>query len=130
MMFLDLFVSSLFLLGLFYFGLRKSKRVQSESSYLVADRKTSLFGLTATLVMTEFNTATLISFSSLGYLVGGRSLSLPCIFLIGLLFYAFSVAKKWKAYNGFSVAHYFSERYGRDIGILASGALIIASTLR
>jgi len=95
---------------------------------LIADRSSSLFALTATLVMTEFNTATLISFASLGYLAGKRALWLPGVFLIGLLFYAVSVAKKWKGFNGISVASYFSKRYGTDVGILASGALLVAMT--
>lgn len=95
-------------------------------TYLVADRKTSLLALTATLVMTEFNTATLISFSSLGYLAGPYALWLPAVFLIGLSFYALTVAGKWKSFNGLSVASLFTERYGRDIGIMASGALLFA----
>ena len=125
-MFLDLFFAGLFLAGLYFFGIRKSEKVQTESAYLIADRKIGLFPLTATLVMTEFNTATLISFSSLGYLAGKRALSLPLVFLIGLLFYAVSVAKKWKGFDGISVASYFSKRYGRDIGIIASIALFMA----
>lgn len=123
-MLVDLLVASLFLLGLYYFGIYQ--KVQTGSTYLLADRKTKVFALTATLVMTEFNTATLLSFSSLGYLAGIRALSLPLVFLIGLLFYAFSVARKWKGFDGISVAGYFSKRYGRDVGILASIALLLA----
>lgn len=123
-MLVDLLVGILFLLGLYYFG--TFQKVQNGSTYLLAGRKTKVFALTATLVMTEFNTATLISFSSLGYLAGARALSLPLVFLIGLLFYAFSVARKWKGFNGVSVAGYFSKRYGRDVGVLASIALLLA----
>ncbi|NGX60270.1 MAG: hypothetical protein KR126chlam3_01441, partial [Chlamydiae bacterium] len=65
-MFLDFLFAGLFLGGLYFFGMYKSAKVQTESTYLIADRKTGLFPLIATLVMTEFNTATLISFSSLG----------------------------------------------------------------
>ena len=122
---LDLMMFFLFLAGLFYFGLRKSKKVASEEGYLLADRNTSLFSLTATLVMTELNTATLLAFSSLGYLAGGWAMRLPCIFLIGLLFYALTVAKKWKEFDRTSVASFFSERYGKGIGIFASIALLL-----
>ncbi len=125
-MILDILFCILFVLGLFYFGMRKSQAISSESEYLIANRDASLLALTATLVMTEFNTATLISFSSFGYLAGGWALWLPCVFLVGLLFYAFTVAKKWKAFNGLSVASFFTQRYGRDIGILASVALLLA----
>jgi solute:Na+ symporter, SSS family len=103
-----------------------SFRFKSESSYLLAERKTGFFSLTATLVMTELNTATLISFASLGYIAGFWSLVLPFIFLIGLLFYAATVAKKWKAFNGLSVAAFFSKRYGTGLGKFVSITLLIA----
>lgn len=116
----------LFLIGLAFFGLYRSKKVLSGEAYLLADRKLGVFALTATLVMTEFNTATLLSFSSLGYLGGIQALCFPLVFLIALLFYAAVVAKKWKGFDGISVASYFSKRYGRDIGVLASIALLVA----
>jgi Na+/proline symporter len=74
--------------------------------------------------MTELNTATLISFAALGYAAGLWGLILPSIFLIGLLFYAFTVAKKWKAFNGVSVATFFSQRYGKNVGRFASFTLL------
>lgn len=107
-------------------GIYKIKHIQSESAYLFAGRKTSWGALTATLVMTEFNSATLLSFSSLGYAVGFWALILPCIFLIGLLFYALTVAEKWKRFNGISVAGFFREKYGSKIGALASSLLMAA----
>ena len=107
-------------------GVFRSRRIASESSYLFAERKTRWMALTATLVMTEFNSATLISFSSLGYGAGFWALTLPLIFLFGLLFYAIAVAKKWKAFDGLSVAGFFTLRYGRDIGSYASVLLLIA----
>ncbi len=119
---LDYIVLILFSLSLLVIGI--SKVSQTESSYLVADRRTGLFALIATLVMTELNTATLISFAALGYAAGIWGLILPSIFLIGLLFYAFTVAKKWKAFNGLSVAAFFSQRYGKDVGRFASLTLL------
>ncbi|MBT3394510.1 MAG: sodium:solute symporter [Waddliaceae bacterium] len=104
------------------------RRVQSEKSYLLADNNTGLFALTATLVMTEFNTSTLIAFSAIGYLCGLWALVLPFVFLIGLTFYGITVAKKWKQFNGLSVAQFFSQRYGDSVGKLASFALIAAMT--
>ncbi|MBS0603555.1 MAG: sodium:solute symporter [Verrucomicrobia bacterium] len=107
-------------------GIFKSRRIRTESSYLFAERKTKWAALTATLVMTEFNSATLISFASLGYAAGFWALTLPFIFLFGLLFYAMAVAKKWKAFDGLSVAGFFTSRYGRAIGGSASILLLIA----
>lgn len=108
------------------FGFYKTKMVKSESTYLFADRKTKWAALTATLVMTEFNSATLISFSSLGYVAGFWALLLPIVFLLGLVFYAVTVAEKWKTFNGFSVAGFFNQRYGKNIGTCASVLLMVA----
>jgi len=121
----DLWVIFLFGLSFLFIGIWKVSR--TESSYLVADRKTGFLALTATLTMTEFNTATLIAFSSLGYLAGFWGLILPMIFLIGLLFYALTVAKKWKSFNGLSVAAFFTQKYGKDIGRFASITLLTST---
>lgn len=50
----------LFILLLIFIGTLCSRTVNTENQYLLAGRKTKLFALVATLVMTEFNTATLI----------------------------------------------------------------------
>lgn len=113
-------------LGVMFIAIGFSARFKNEASYLVAERKTGYFALTATLVMTELNTATLLSFASLGYLSGLWGLIMPFIFLIGLVFYAITVAKKWKSFNGLSVAAFFSKRYGSDLGKLVSITLLIA----
>ncbi len=122
----DFLVFSIFLAGLLFCGIYRAKGVKTESAYLFAERKIAWGPLTATLVMTEFNSATLISFSSLGYLVGFRALLLPGIFLIGLLFYALTVAKKWKNFDGVSVAGVFEERFGKKLGLIASSSLLLA----
>jgi solute:Na+ symporter, SSS family len=116
----------LFAISCIFIAIGFASRFKNESSYLVGERKTGFFALTATLVMTEFNTATLLSFASIGYLSGFWGLVMPFVFLIGLLFYALSVAKKWKAFNGLSVAAFFSSRYGKDLGKLVSITLLIA----
>ncbi len=51
-------------------GIAKNRKIQSEESYLFAERKCGLLGLTCTLIMTELNTATLLAFAGLGYVVG------------------------------------------------------------
>lgn len=123
---LDFFTFTLVIALLLGAGIYRSRRITSESSYFFAERKTGWMALLATLVMTEFNSATLLSFSSLGFGAGFWALTLPFIFLFGLLFYAMTVAKKWKAFDGLSVAGFFSARYGRDIGSYASILLLIA----
>jgi solute:Na+ symporter, SSS family len=122
----DLLPLFFFVAALILIGVWKGRRVASEGTYLVADRRIGLFALTATLVMTEINTATLISFAAAGYGVGGWALSLPLIFLVGLGFYAAVAAKKWHSFKGISVASFFTNRYGKDVGLLVSIALLSA----
>ncbi len=125
---IDFYIFAAFIALLVSIGVFRARRVESESDYLFASRKTKWLALTATLVMTEFNSATLISFSSMGYAAGFWALMLPLVFLIALLFYALSVAKKWKAFDGVSVAGFFTKRYGAPIGKLTSLLLLIAMT--
>jgi SSS family solute:Na+ symporter len=123
---LDILVFCVLLLGSIFIGSVNASSVKTESSYLLADRKTKLFPLIATLVMTEFNPSTLIGFSSVGYVAGVWGLTLPVVFLFGLLFYTFVVAKKWKRLNASSVAELFTLRYGSIFGKISSSFLLIA----
>lgn len=117
---------ALFCMVLIFYELFKGP-IKNKETYSLADRNIGIFALTATLVMTEFNTATLISFSALGYLAGLKALLLPVVFLIGLIFYALVVAKKWKKFNGFSVVDFFTVRFGKDIGFLTALFLLLAT---
>ncbi|MCR9145496.1 MAG: hypothetical protein NXI24_24870 [bacterium] len=111
---------------LVFSGLYRSLRTRDESAYLFASRRTGLFALTATLVMTEFNPTTLLAFSSVGFFAGWWGLSLPFVFLAGLAFYALVVARHWKRFDGSSVAELFTLRYGVLLGRTASAALLLA----
>jgi Na+/proline symporter len=103
-----------------------SRRAREDETFLVADRSVTLVPLIATLVMTEFNTSTLLAFSAAGYRVGPMALALPLVFLIGLGFYTVTVARAWKRFNRLSVAELFSERYSPALGRTASILLIVA----
>lgn len=119
-------ISLIFLTGfLIYYAFYKPSLISAES-YAVANRNVGVFALTATLVMTEFNMATLVSFSSLGYISGLKALMLPAVFLIGLIFYAVTVAKKWKNYNGVSVVDFFISRFNKKIGVISAVFLLVA----
>lgn len=104
-------------------GLRSAQRTEG---YLVANRSVGLGALVATLVMTEFNTSTLLAFTGLGHTVGPMALGLPLVFLVGLGFYTVTVARPWKRFDRLSVAELFTERYGRGLGRLASAFLLLA----
>ncbi|MBL4885800.1 MAG: hypothetical protein JKY95_14875 [Planctomycetaceae bacterium] len=104
------------------------RAASSGNEFLVADRKVGFFPLLATLVMTEFNTATLLAFAAMGYVVGPRAVALSAVFLIGLGWYTLTVARKWKEYNGISVAGWFTLRYGKSLGRTASLLLLLATS--
>jgi Na+/proline symporter len=120
-------VFSFFFVLLFLIVGNLTSKIQSQSldHYFLNSRKTKFWALVATLVMTEFNTSTLVAFSGLGVL-GLWSLWMPFLFLIGLGFYTLVVAKKWNQMGGTSVAELITNRYGSDVGKWASVSLIIA----
>lgn len=106
-----------------------SRRVaRRPNEFMVAERRLTLFPLVATLVMTEFNTSTLLAFSAAGYRAGPMALALPLVFLIGLGFYTLTVARAWKRFDRLSVAQLFTARYGPGLGRLASALLLLAMT--
>ncbi len=117
---------SLSLLFLVLISQTVSKPSDSVSNYFFNSQKTTLFPLVATLVMTEFNPATLLAFSGVAYYVGLYALLLPLVFLIGLLFYTFAVAKAWRELGETSVAGLFTKKYGSFLGKSASILLILA----
>jgi SSS family solute:Na+ symporter len=104
------------------------RRAASAREFLVAGRSVGLFPLVATLVMTEFNTSTLLAFSAAGYRAGPMALALPLVFLIGLAFYTATVARPWKRFNRLSVAELFAERYSPALGRFAALMLLAAMT--
>ena len=105
-----------------------SRRAHGDNEFLVADRSLGLFPLVATLVMTEFNTSTLLAFSAAGYRAGPMALALPFVFLAGLTFYTVTVARAWKRFDRLSVAELFAVRYSPALGRLVSILLLLAMT--
>lgn len=103
-----------------------AKRHASQADFVVASRDLTLFPLVATLVMTEFNTSTLLAFAAAGYAAGPMALALPAVFLVGLTFYTVSVARSWKRFDRLSVAELFTQRYSRGLGRTASALLLLA----
>lgn len=104
------------------------RRAKTSREFLVAGRAVGLFPLVATLVMTEFNTSTLLAFSAVGYAAGPMALALPLVFLVGLAFYTVTVARAWKRFDRVSVAELFSRRYSPALGRFAALMLIAAMT--
>lgn len=114
------------IIGLMVVLARRS--VARSEEFLVADRALGLGPLIATLVMTEFNTSTLLAFSAAGYRAGPMALAMPLVFLVGLSFYTATVARAWKRFNRLSVAELFALRYSAGLGRFASVLLLLAMT--
>lgn len=127
-----LLLMTLFFVALFSFYLllgNYKTKCNTLENYLFANRSVEFLALLSTLVMTEFNTTTLISYTAAGYSAGLRALLLPTVLFICLIFYAVTVAKKWKHYNGISVTHYLEKRYGKSVGYIASTSLMFTMLL-
>ncbi len=104
------------------------RRAGSDAEYVVAGRRLALVPLVATLVMTEFNTSTLLAFAAAGYRAGPMAIALPAVFLVGLWFYTLTVARAWKRFDRLSVAELFTVRYSPRLGRTASLLLLLAMT--
>lgn len=102
------------------------RRAPDAAAYTVASRDLRLIPLVATLVMTEFNTSTLLAFAAAGYSAGPMAIALPAVFLVGLTFYTLTVARAWKRFNRLSVAELFTLRYSPALGRLTSVLLLAA----
>lgn len=107
-------------------GVFASRGVDTDEEWLVAGRALGFPVLLGTLVMTELNTATLLAFSGPGYAVGLWALTLPAVFLFGLLVYTLTVARRWQRLGATSVAELFGQRYGPGLQRLASASLMLA----
>lgn len=120
---LDVVGFAVTVLGLVAVGWR---RAASPEAYTVASRALRFLPLVATLVMTEFNTSTLLAFAAAGYRAGPMALALPFVFLVGLGFYTVTVARSWKRFDRTSVAELFARRYSPALGRTASLLLLVA----
>ena len=123
----DLLIIVLYLIAVLTYGLWKARNVSTSDDYLVAGRSLGLFVLVGTLVMTEFNTATMIGFASYGYMGGQRGTFLALAIFVALGSYTFLVAKRWKRLNAISIAEMFMERYNYKFKILT--VILIVFTL-
>ncbi|MCM8785720.1 MAG: sodium:solute symporter family protein [Candidatus Omnitrophica bacterium] len=117
---IDILIVILYTAGILIFGFYKAKEVKNTEDYLVAGRKATILPLIGTLVMTEFNTATLMGWAKIGYSAGLFGTMVPVIFIVGYGFYTLFASKNWKRVNCISVAEMFEERYGKDVRMIVS----------
>lgn len=117
---IDLWIVAVYIIAVILYGIYKSRNVKDSEDFLVAGRSLGLFTLIATVVMTEFNTATMVGYSSFGYQAGLYSQLILGSMLIGFFFYTFVVAKRWKRINATSIIELFEMRYSKSFRLLTT----------
>lgn len=126
MTFLDIAILALYLVAIVFLGLMKARQVHSSDDYLVAGRNLGFTVLTATLVMTELNTTTMVGYSAFGYTAGLYATMLPLGLMAGMWVYALLFSKRWKRINAVSIADFFELRYGKAFRHFAAFLFIVS----
>lgn len=126
---IDLFILILYMIIVVGIGLHQAGKVRSSDDYLVAGRNLGLLVLAGTLVMTEFNTTTMISYSAFGYTAGLYATMLPLGLMAGMWVYALVFSRRWKRINATSIADFFELRYGRSFRNVASILFVVSLIL-
>lgn len=126
---LDLTILALYMVFIVSVGLYKAGRVRESDDFLVAGRNLGFLVLTGTLVMTEFNTTTMISYSAFGYTAGLYATMLPIGLMVGMWVYGFVFSKRWKRINATSIADFFELRYGKRFRHVAAILFVISLLL-
>lgn len=122
---IDLVIIITYVIAVIIYGVWKSRNVKDNEGFLVAGRSLGLFTLVATVVMTEFNTATMVGYSSFGYQAGFYSQLILFSMFLGFVCYTIIVAKRWKRINATSVIELFDIRYGKKFRLLATFMIVI-----
>ncbi|WP_372933705.1 sodium:solute symporter family protein [Mariniphaga sediminis] len=122
---IDLVIVISYIVVIIFYGIWKSRNVHDSADFLVAGRSLGLFVLISTLVMTEFNTATMVGFSSFGYKAGFYSQLILLASFIGFMAYTFIVAKRWKRINATSIIELFEIRYNKSFRLLTTFMIVI-----
>jgi solute:Na+ symporter, SSS family len=117
---IDLLVIAAYIIIVIGYGIYKSRNVKDSEGFLVAGRSLGLFVLVATIVMCEFNTATMVGYSSFGYKAGFYAQLMLLSMFIGFVCYTFIVAKRWKRINATSIIEMFEIRYNKSFRLLTT----------
>ncbi|HZH71561.1 MAG TPA: sodium:solute symporter family protein [Mariniphaga sp.] len=122
---IDLLIIIVYIIAVIVYGIWRSRNVKDSSGFLVAGRSLGLFILVATVVMTEFNTATMVGYSSFGYQAGFYAQLILVAMFIGFVCYTFIVAKRWKRINATSIIELFEIRYNKSFRILTTFMIVV-----
>ena len=121
---IDLSIVIVYILAVIGYGVWKSRNVKDNEGFLVAGRSLGLFILVATVVMTEFNTATMVGYSSFGYQAGLYAQLILFAMFLGFVSYTMVVAKRWKRINATSIIELFEIRYNKSYRLLTTFMIV------
>ncbi len=121
----DLAIIIAYLIIVIGYGVWKSRKVKDSEGFLVAGHSLGLFVLVSTIVMCEFNTATMVGYSSFGYQAGFYSLLILFAIFIGFACYTFVVSKRWKRINAASIIELFEIRYNKNFRLLTTFMILL-----
>lgn len=121
----------LFLLSIVF--ILRAQKAKNQLEYVTAGKKTNVFFLISTLVMTEINPMALIVMASLGYQAGYKALWMAVIAFFSLFFATLTTCKKWKDFDASCVSTLFDRYLGYKVGnivriILLLSLLILTAT--
>jgi solute:Na+ symporter, SSS family len=122
---LDLLIVISYIIAIIGYGIWRSRNVKDSAGFLVAGRSLGLFVLVATVVMTEFNTATMVGYSSFGYQAGFYSQLILFAMFLGFICYTFIVSKRWKRINATSIIELFEIRYNKGFRLLTTFMIVM-----
>lgn len=122
---IDLIIIVSYILIIILYGIWKSRNIHDSAGFLVAGRSLGLFVLIATVVMTEFNTATMVGYSSFGYQAGFYAQLVLVATFIGFVSYSLIAAKRWKRINATSIIELFELRYSKGFRLLTTFMFIL-----
>lgn len=100
-------------------------RAKNQGEYITAGKKTKIFSLIATLVMTEVNPMSLIAMAALGYEAGYRALWMAVIAFVAPLVASIMTAKKWKNFDSSCISQLFDSHLGFKVGNIVRIILLI-----
>ncbi|OIP28805.1 MAG: hypothetical protein AUK47_29100 [Deltaproteobacteria bacterium CG2_30_63_29] len=117
----------IYLAAMLYIGYLASKRIESNTDFLVAGRRLGLFFCTGTLFATWFGSGTCMGGAGNAYLFGNQGVifdpwgAAVCLIIAGFFF-----ARIMRRGRFLTLADIFDIRYGRGMGMISTATISVA----
>ncbi|PJB45625.1 MAG: sodium:solute symporter, partial [Deltaproteobacteria bacterium CG_4_9_14_3_um_filter_63_12] len=117
----------IYLAAMLYIGYLASKRIESNTDFLVAGRRLGVFFCSGTLFATWFGSGTCMGGAGNAYLFGNQGVlfdpwgAAVCLMIAGFFF-----ARIMRRGRFMTLADIFDIRYGRGMGMLSTATISVA----